>query len=184
MPPECMDKARTGTAGGSNPTGHHPKATWIYVTWKELFAIVVAFHTWVLSGPAKRSCFILTTRPWWISGTGLYSCTSYHGFGLLIVFCVSCYNFNVCVTHVAGVHKDIADSLSRFQMDKFSRLAPRSKVLPDRIPAWPTQIFMTASCNTGIMALLNPHDKHTSEHSRNLSHSAVSTPLLQPHHHP
>ena len=29
MPPECMDGAPTGMAGGSCPIGHHPKTTWI-----------------------------------------------------------------------------------------------------------------------------------------------------------
>ena len=39
------------------------------ITWKELFAIVVAVHTWVPPGPARKSCFIVTTKPWWTSGT-------------------------------------------------------------------------------------------------------------------
>ena len=109
-----------------------------------------------------------------------------HTMGLvcLLYVCASRYNINVYVTHVAGVCNDIADSLSRFQINKFRKLAPRSEVLSDRIPAWPTQIFMTASCNAGVMALPNPHNRHTSLDSRSLSHSAVSTPLLQPLRHP
>ena len=109
-----------------------------------------------------------------------------HTMGLvcLLYFCASHYNINVCFIHVAGVRNDIADSLSHFEMDKFRKLAPRSEVLSDRIPAWPTQIFMTASCNAGIMVLLNPCDIHTSLDSKSLSHSAVSTPLLRPQHHP
>ena len=126
--------------------------------------------------PAKKSCFIVTTEPWWTS----------HTMGLirLLYFCASCYNINVCATHIAGICNDIADSLSRFQMDKFRMLAPRSEVLPDCIPAWPTQIFMTTSCNAGIMALPNPLDKRTDQDSGSLSHFAASTPLPQPQHHP
>ena len=102
----------------------------------------------------------------------------------LLYFGACCYNINVCVTHVAGIYNDIADSLSRFQMGKFRKLAPRFEVLPDCIPASPTHIFITASCNAGIMELPNPHDGHTNQDSGSLSHSAVSMSLLQPQHHP
>ena len=159
------------------------------ITWKELFAIVVAVDTWgFFLVPPKTTKKILfhcdnqAVVDIWDRG----STRAPHTMGLvrLLYFCASYYNNNVCVTHVAGVRNDIADSPSRFQMDKFRKLVPRSEILPDRIPAWPTQIFMTASCNAGIMALPNPHDGHTSQDLRSLSHSAVSTPLLQPQHHP
>ena len=149
------------------------------------FAIVVTVHTWGSSWSRQKIVFHCDSRAVvdiWDKG----STRAPHTMGLvrLLYFCASCYNINVCVTHIAGICNDIADSLSRFQMDKFRKLAPRSEVLPNWIPAWPTQIFMTASCNAGIMALLNPLDKHTDQDSGSLSYSAVSTPLLQPQHHP
>ena len=155
------------------------------ITWKELFAIVVAVHTWGSSWSRQKILFHCDNRAVvdiWDKG----STRAPHTMGLvrLLYFCASLYNINVCVTHIAGSCNDIADSLSRFQMDKFRMLAPRSEVLPDCIPAWPTQIFMTASCNAGIMALPNPLDKHTDQDSGSLSHFATSTPLLQPQHHP
>jgi len=52
-------------------------------------------------------------------------------------------NHAITVNDSPGICNDIADCLSRFQMEKFRRLAPGSKVLPDCIPAWPTQSFMT-----------------------------------------
>ena len=155
------------------------------ITWKELFAIVVAVHTWGSSRSRQKILFHCDNRAVvdiWDKG----STRAAHTMGLvrLLYFCASRYNINVCVTHIAGSCNDIADSLSRFQMDKFRMLASRSEVLPNCIPAWPTQIFMTASCNAGIMALPNPLDKHTDQDSGSLSHFAASTPLLQPQHHP
>ena len=155
------------------------------ITWKKLFAIIVAIHTWGFFWSHQKILFHCDNQAVvdiWDRG----STRAPHTMSLvcLLYFSASRYNINVCVTHVAGVCNDIADSLSCFQMDKFRKLAPGSEVLSDCIPAWPNQIFMTASCNAGIIALLNPHDKHTSLDSRSLSHSAVSTPLFQLHRHP
>ena len=162
------------------------------ITWKELFAIVVAVHTWGSSWSRQKILFHCDNRAVvgiWDKGS---TCAP-HTMGLvrLLYFCASRYNINVCVTHIAGICNDIAgicndiaDSLSRFQMDKFRMLAPRSEVLPDCIPAWPTQIFMTASCNAGIMTFPNPLNKRTDQDSGSLSHFAASTPLPQPQHHP
>ena len=148
-------------------------------------AIVVAVHTWGSFWSCQKILFHCDN--WavvdiWDKGS---TCAP-HTMGLvcLLYFCASCYNINACVTYVAGISYDITDSLSCFQMDKFRKLAPRSEVLSDCIPAWSTQIFMTASCNAGIMALPNPPDGHTNQASGSLSHSTISTPLLQPQHHP
>jgi len=55
--------------------------------------------------------------------------------------------------HIPGVHNNIADALSRFQMMKFYQLVPMAKQSPDPIPAWPPQSFINASCNAVIMEL-------------------------------
>ena len=88
-----------------------------------------------------------------------------HTMGLvrLLYFCASRCDINVCVTHLSGVCNDIADSLSHFQMEKFRKLASRSIVHSNYIPAWPTQSFISASCNAGIMGLLSPQDGHINQ---------------------
>ena len=70
----------------------------------------------------------MTTRPWWISGTGalLVHLIPWVWFAYCISVPVFTILINVCITHVAGVCNDIADS-SHFQMDKFRKLAPKSK---------------------------------------------------------
>ena len=60
-------------------------------------------------------------------------------------------------------------------MDKFRKLAPRSKLLPDCILAWPTQTFVSTSC---IMALLSWQDEHTIQEWRRFTHSAVNMPFI------
>ena len=46
----------------------------------------------------------------------------------LLYFCAAYHNLNVCIAHIPGVCNDIADSLSRFQMDRFRKLrSPTSK---------------------------------------------------------
>jgi len=80
----------------------------------------------------------------------------------LLYFCTCSYNINVCVIHVPGVCNEIADSLSRFQMERFRKFAPRANIHPDSIPVWPTQSFITASYNAGIMVLPSPQDEHIS----------------------
>ena len=130
------------------------------ITWKELFAIVLAVHTWGSPWSRKKIFFHCNNQAvveiWDKGSTG-----APHTMGLvrLLYFCASRHNINVCVIHIPGICNDIADCLSRFQMEKFRRLAPGSKVLPDRIPAWPTQSFMTASCNASIMELPSQPDE-------------------------
>ena len=69
----------------------------------------------------------------------------------LMYFSAARYNVNVCVVHIDGANNAIADSLSRFQQDRFKQLAPPANPTPDNIPAWPTQSFIEASCSAAIL---------------------------------
>jgi len=89
-------------------------------------------------------------------------CTLYHGFGSFFVLLCFKYKINVCVIHIPGVCNEIADSLSRFQMKRFRKLASGTNILPDSIPEWPTQSFITTSFNAGIMVLPSLQDEHIS----------------------
>ena len=154
------------------------------ITWKELFVIVLAVHTWGSSWSRRKILFHCDNQAVveiWDRG----STRAPHTMSLvrLLYFCASRYNINVCIIHIPGVCNVVADSLSRFQMEKFRKLAPQSRALPDQIPAWPTQSFMSASCNAGIMALPSQPDAHTNQGSRSSSHSADSTILPRPQRH-
>ena len=52
-----------------------------------------------------------------------------------IVLCTLTNNFTFTAKHVRGIDNGIADSLSRFQMDRFKQLAPLASPLPCVIPS-------------------------------------------------
>ena len=49
--------------------------------------------------------------------------------------CTLQHNFYFRAVHFPRINNDIADSLSRFQMERFHQLAPHANVTPDPIPA-------------------------------------------------
>ena len=71
----------------------------------------------------------------------------------MLYFCAAHNNFNVCVQHILGEQNDIAGAFSRFQLQRFRRVAPRANLHPDVILAWPQQAFIAASCSADIMVL-------------------------------
>ena len=124
------------------------------ITWKELYAIVVAVHTrgpyWQREKIAfhcdnkvvvdiGRKVILRHLYPWlWYEYFIAYICATHH-------------NLTVCIVNLPVVCNDIADSLSHFQMDRFRKIAAQANVPPDNIPAWATQNFITASCNATMM---------------------------------
>lgn len=48
--------------------------------------------------------------------------------------CAAHNNFEVYSTYIPGVQNEIADSLSRFQMDRFRQLAPDADNLSTQCP--------------------------------------------------
>jgi len=52
-----------------------------------------------------------------------------------LTLCTLQYNFYFRAVHVPGINHNIADSLSRFQMERFHQLAPHANATPDPIPA-------------------------------------------------
>ena len=84
------------------------------ITWKELFAMIVAaVHTWGSLWSRQKILFHCDNQDVvdiWDRG----STRAPHTMGLvrLLYFCASCYNINACVTHIDGVRNDIANSLS------------------------------------------------------------------------
>ena len=64
----------------------------------------------------------------------------------LLYFCVAQYNIHIMITHIAGINNNIADAISRFQMERFSSLAPAANLQSDPIRALPT--LTSANCGT------------------------------------
>ena len=144
---------------GAYWSGHWLQARWsssqqiMDITWKELYAIVLAVHTWGPSWKRQKILFHCDNKAVvdiWEKGSTRAPQTM--ALVRLLYFCAAHYNINVCIVHVPGVCNDIADSLSRFQMDRFRKLAPQANLQADNIPVWPTQSFTAASCNADIMA--------------------------------
>ena len=124
------------------------------ITWKELYAIVIAVHTWGPSWQWQKQkklfhCDNQAVVDIWKKGSTRAPQTM--ALVRLLYFYAAYHNLNACMVHVPGVCNDIADSLSRFQMDRFMKLAPQANTTPDNIPTWPVQSFMHASCNATIM---------------------------------
>lgn len=51
-----------------------------------------------------------------------------------LTLCCMEYSFTITAEHVPGTSNSIADSLSRFQWDRFRRLAPQANLTPERCP--------------------------------------------------
>ena len=56
----------------------------------------------------------------------------------LLYFCAGRHNMHIMITHIAGINNNIADPISRFQMERFRTLAPAANLQPDPIRALPT----------------------------------------------
>ena len=63
----------------------------------------------------------------------------------MLYFCAAQHNIHVLLTHVAETDNSIADSLSRFQVQRFHKLAPEAA---DIISAWPIQLLRASSATT------------------------------------
>ena len=97
------------------------------IVWKELYAIVIAVHSWAPSGNVRWSFSTVITGNW---ETGSTQAPQIMALVHILYFCAIYHNINVCIVHTPGVCNDIADSLSRFQMDRFRRLVPQAKQHP------------------------------------------------------
>jgi len=85
------------------------------ITWMELFMIVLAVHTWGSSWSCQKILIHCDNQD--MVKTWDKSCTcSPHTMGLvcLLHFFASHYNINVCIIHISGGNKSIADLLSHF----------------------------------------------------------------------
>ena len=57
-----------------------------------------------------------------------------------LTWCAAKGNFVITAKHIPGIHNDIADALSRFQMSRFRELAPGAALMPCPCPT-PAQVM-------------------------------------------
>ena len=108
----------------------------ISILWQELFAINIACHLWGSQWTSKRIKFYCDNQ-------GVVEVINSRKSKIPrvmdlvrdLTLCTLKYNFYFRAVHVPGKNNNIADSLSRFQMERFRQLAPQSNVSPDPIPA-------------------------------------------------
>ena len=106
------------------------------ILWQELFAIVVAWDLWGHKWTSRRIKFHC-------DNLGVVEVINYgkskvpRVMDLVrdLTLCTLRHNFYFQAVHVPGKHNNIADSLSRFQMEHFRQLAPQFCASPDPIPA-------------------------------------------------
>ena len=114
----------------ASPYAFKPR-TGISIEWQELFLIVVACAIWYPLFKGKRLQF-------WCDNQSVVSIRkSGHSKAPLIMELVRKlvllsmeHNFLVRARHVPGVSNEIADALSRFQMQRFWALAPDTDQIP------------------------------------------------------
>jgi len=107
----------------------------ISIAWQELFALVVAFHLW---GPTLSNKPILFLSDFQSAVEIVNSKRSRIPWVMDLVRHLNRltlkYNLYLKVIHIEGKRNEMADSLSRFQMEKFHALAPHADLNPCPIP--------------------------------------------------
>ena len=107
----------------------------ISIAWQELFAIVVACHLWGEAFANKRILFHCDNE----SVVHIVNSKRSHIPRVMnlvrhLTLLTLKYNFYLKTKHIEGKKNEIADSLSRFQMDRFRLLAPHAEQTPCPIP--------------------------------------------------
>ena len=105
------------------------------IQYKELYPIVLAAFTWGYRWSTLKIRFACDNQA---VVECITSGTSHcpHIMHLLrnLFLLAATHNFWVSAQHIPGMHNPIADSLSRFKMQAFRRLAPNAALIPSPIP--------------------------------------------------
>ena len=102
----------------------------------ELFAIMAAARTWGHEWAGRRVVFVTDNKPitqiWEKGSTPTPKLMSIVR-RLYLHAAIS--HFSISFKHIFSYHNAVADALSRFQMERFRRLAPHADKTPTPIPA-------------------------------------------------
>ena len=118
------------------------KTKGITTEWQKLFPIVLACAPWYLHFYGKRLQFWCNNqRIVAIINSGYSKAPRVMDLVRFLALISMTHNFLVRARHVPGVNNEIADALSRFQVQQFRELAPGADQTPCTIPP----SFMTLS---------------------------------------
>lgn len=107
----------------------------ISIAWQELFALVVACHIWGDEFAHKRIVFYCDNA----SVVSIVNSKRSHIPRVMdlirhLTLLTLKHNFYPRAKHIKGKRNDMADSLSRFQMQRFFKLAPHADPAPCPVP--------------------------------------------------
>ena len=120
---------------GSRP---HGLRSYIYnenIDFLEFFAILAAARTWGHEWKGRRIVFVTDNQPItqiWQSGST--PSTNIMNLVRKLYLHAAVSHFSVSFKFIFTYHNAVADALSRFQMDRFRRLAPHAYKTPTTIP--------------------------------------------------
>ena len=126
---------------GSLNTSLTPPSMGISIDWQELFAIYIASDLWGPSWSGKHICMWCDNLPV-VSIINSKRSKSPRIMDLVqaITILTLEHNFSFTARHIPGLDNSIADSLSRFQMDRFRHLVPNASPSPCVIPPSATSL--------------------------------------------
>ena len=108
------------------------------INWKELYAIVVACHIWGSRWSQKRLLFYCDNQSVVeIINSKRSKCPAIMSLVRNLTLLTLQNNFYFKAMHIPGSKNEIADSLSRFQVERFRMLAPWANKYPQPIPKTP-----------------------------------------------
>jgi len=110
----------------------------------EFFPLLVAIHIWGQELRNKKIIFY-SDNVAVVQAVNSMTSKSEDMMVLLRSFTLQCLHFNLLAkaAHIPGSNNCITDSLSRFQMERFRKLAPQAKGEPEPVPQHLWQIFST-----------------------------------------
>ena len=111
------------------------------IQWKELFAILAAVAAWGHRWSGKKIRFYCDNQA--VVKAWQSKAPKNHNLATLfrkLFLLAAKNNFNVALKHIPGISNDIADALSRQQMQRFRELAPAADKESTITPVWLTEI--------------------------------------------
>ena len=120
---------------GRWPAHQNLEAPGISINWQELFAIVVACSIWGHSWCKKRVLFYCDNEAVVaIINTKRSKCPKIMHLVRVMTLLTLQHNFYFKAKHVPGKFNEVADALSRFQVNRFKQLAPWADTSPQQLP--------------------------------------------------
>ena len=102
----------------------------ISIAWQEMYAIVAAAATWSPELQCKKIVFNTDN----MSIIQAWKKRSSRDHKLMLNLIAARGNFMIKLVHIPGKTNEIADALSRFQVQRFRSLAPHAALTPTPIP--------------------------------------------------